>query len=284
MYMNCAYVKDSLLNYKDTSKDLVVGSCGTYHLKTISKLPTYRPHGRLDYQLIYIASGVGYFFFENGEETIIPAGNMILFRPKELQKYTYYGKDLTEVFWMHFSGSKVKNILRECGITDSMKIIRTGTNVKLVERFRVIIEEIQQKKHGYEEMIQMYCRQLFIEVARTVQAEKEKKNSFWEKEMENAQKFFDTNYNLQNSIEEYAKEHGMSVSWFIRCFRDKTKKTPLQYILEKRLANAQLLLETTDYSISEISEVVGYDNPLYFSRIFHKQKGMSPMQYRKLHM
>ena len=55
----------------------------------------------------------------------------------------------------------------------------------------------------------------------------------------------------------------------------------MQYLLERRMANAQMLLETTSYNITEISALVGYDNPLYFSRVFKKQKGISPSEYRK---
>ena len=50
------------------------------------------------------------------------------------------------------------------------------------------------------------------------------------------------------------------------------------------MTNAQVLLETTSYSINEIAGIVGYNNPLYFSRLFHKQKGCSPSEYRaKIH-
>ena len=73
----------------------------------------------------------------------------------------------------------------------------------------------------------------------------------------------------------------MSVSWFIRSFKQYAGTTPMQYLVERRMANAQVLLETTSYNISEIAALVGYDNPLYFSRIFRKQKGMSPSEYRK---
>ena len=78
---------------------LIVGSCGTYRLSSHPKLPTYRPRGRLDYQIIYITAGCGHFHFDNVDnETIVPAGNIVLYRPKELQKYEYYGEDKTEVY------------------------------------------------------------------------------------------------------------------------------------------------------------------------------------------
>ena len=73
----------------------------------------------------------------------------------------------------------------------------------------------------------------------------------------------------------------MSVSWFIRNFREYTGSTPTQYILSLRISNAQSLLENTSCNITEIAEIVGYDNPLYFSRLFKKQSGMSPSAFRR---
>lgn len=55
----------------------------------------------------------------------------------------------------------------------------------------------------------------------------------------------------------------------------------MQYILSKRIYNAEILLQNPRYNIAEISRIIGYDNSLYFSRIFKKAKGMSPSEYRK---
>ena len=55
----------------------------------------------------------------------------------------------------------------------------------------------------------------------------------------------------------------------------------MKYILDIRIRNAQTLLETTDYSVANIASMIGYDNPMYFSRMFRKAKGMSPAKYRK---
>ena len=75
MYMNNGYLNQSHLDFKDKSQPLIVGSCGTYRLSTLPKLPTYRPRGRLDFQIIYVASGCGHFHFDKPEnETIVHAG------------------------------------------------------------------------------------------------------------------------------------------------------------------------------------------------------------------
>ena len=100
MYTNNAYLNHSTMDRKDKSKPLIVTMCGTYKLYTHPKLPTWRPRGRLDFQLIYIAAGKAHFHFgrNSEEETIVHAGHMVLYRPKEPQKYEYYAEDQTEVY------------------------------------------------------------------------------------------------------------------------------------------------------------------------------------------
>ena len=98
--------------------------------------------------------------------------------------------------------------------------------------------------------------------------------------MEKAILYFNYNYRTEINIEDYAASRGMSVSWFIRCFKQYASTTPMRYIVSIRITNAQVLLETTNYNVTEIGNIVGYDNPLYFSRIFKKQKGVSPSEYR----
>ena len=53
MYINSGYLHNSLLDFKDKSKPLVVGSCGTYRLIHQPKLPTYRPVGGVTYHFSY---------------------------------------------------------------------------------------------------------------------------------------------------------------------------------------------------------------------------------------
>ena len=96
-----------------------------------------------------------------------------------------------------------------------------------------------------------------------------------------ARRYFQEHYNEDINIEEYALSRNMSVSYFLKKFKEVTTKSPMQYILGIRINNAVSLLESTDYNVTEISTIIGYDNPLYFSRIFKKQKGVSPSDYRK---
>ena len=282
MYMNTGYLKHSHMDFKDKSRPLIVGSCGIYRLSEHPKMPTYRPRGRVDFQIIYIASGCGHFHFDTVDnETIVPAGNIVIFRPKELQKYEYYGEDKTEVYWIHFTGSDVKNILRKYGFPDNERIFPVGTSMEYERIFKRIIIELQRCQDNYEEMLTLLLRHLLIIFQRELTREQVLKNEYLDHEMDTAMTYFNENYNRDINIEEYATSKGMSVSWFIRSFKKFTGSTPMQFIVALRVNNAQVLLETTNYSINEISKIVGYDNQLYFSRLFHKLKGFSPREYRK---
>lgn len=282
MYMNTGYLNHSHMDFKDKSRPLIVGSCGIYRLSERPKMPTYRPRGRVDFQIIYIAAGCGHFHFDAVDnETIVPAGNIVIFRPKELQKYEYYGKDKTEVYWIHFTGSDVKNILRKYGFPDNERIFPVGTSMEYERIFKRIIIELQRCQDNYEEMLTLLLRHLLIIFQRELTREQVLKNEYLDHEMDTAVTYFNENYNRDINIEEYATSKGMSVSWFIRSFKKFTGSTPMQFIVSLRVNNAQVLLETTNYSINEISKIVGYDNQLYFSRLFHKLKGFSPREYRK---
>lgn len=280
MYMNVAYWHNTLIDFKDKKHPLFVGSCGTYHLFTKPKLPTHRPRGRLDFQLLYVASGKAHFYF-NGTEEIVTAGHMVIYRPKEEQRYYYYGVDQPEVYWVHFTGNNVKNILRQYGIADSSHVIYTGTSLEYKRIFTQMIQELQMCKENYEELLVLLLRQIFILIRRQSASRPKAINSYLENEMERAVKHFHEHYNTAISIEDYAASRGMSASWFIRSFKEFTGSTPMQYILSIRMMNAQNLLETTEYNVTEIGNIVGYDNPLYFSRLFKKQNGVSPSEFRK---
>ena len=163
-----------------------------------------------------------------------------------------------------------------------MRVIYTGISLSFSCLFKQMIQELQRCQENYEEMLAMCLKQIFICMHRQIVKDHMIKNEYLDTEMELATQYFHENYNTNISIEDYAASRGMSVSWFIRCFKHYLGTTPMQYIVSIRIHNAQMLLETTSYNITEISSIVGYDNPLYFSRLFKKQKGMSPSDYRKL--
>ena len=279
MYINSGYLNNSRTDFKDNSTPLVVGSCGTYRLKTRPKLPTYWQKGRRDYQILYVANGKTHFWFD-GREEIVSTGHMVLYKPEEIQKYVYYLEDNPEVFWIHFTGSDVKNILAYHGISLDEHVFYCGVLPDYKALFRKIIQELQLCRYGYEDYIASLFNDILLLVDRQ-QHEQKKATGNVQEQIERAAAYFNENYNTKISIDDYAESLHISTNWFIHNFKQYAGMSPAQYILSLRMVNAQSLLERTTYNIKEISEIVGYENPLYFSRVFKKEIGKSPAQYRK---
>ena len=267
MFVDSAYWHNSRIDFKDRKHPLFVGSCGTYRLMTTTKLPTHRPRGRVDFQLLYVAAGKGHFYF-NGKEHIVPAGNMVLYRPREEQRYYYYGADHTEVYWVHFTGSNVTNILRRYGFRDGEHVIHTGTSLEYSHIFRQIIEELRACRPHYEESCIYRLHLLFILLSRLDEKKTRRRSPHMAGQMNTAVNYFHEHYSEPISIGDYAQSLGLSVSWFTRSFREYTGSSPAQYLISLRISAAQSLLETSDHNVSEISELVGYSDKVIINLDF----------------
>lgn len=90
------------------------------------------------------------------------------------------------------------------------------------------------------------------------------------------------NYQEQITLDFMAHHVGFSKEYFCRFFKKHVGITFLQYLSEVRISNAGHLLATTDLSISEIMQEVGFTNQTIFNRLFKEIYGMTPRQIRKI--
>ena len=88
-------------------------------------------------------------------------------------------------------------------------------------------------------------------------------------------------WNLNERIEKYADMCGISSAYFYQCFRAWSGQSPVEYRNGIRLSQAQSMLRNTDMRIGEIAEIIGFEDPFYFCRVFSKCFGMSPKEWRK---
>ena len=278
MYANTGYIREPDNEIIVLDRPFFVSGCGIYRLLRQSVMMTQRPEGRRDYQLLYVSSGKA-FFSIGGHQQEAQAGSMVLYRPGEGQSYHYYAKDEPEVCWIHFSGSAVSEMLDKIGFSRT-HILSCGLSFNFTGLFNQIIMELQVKRPCFEEFLSLLLQELFCGILRS-QLESSTDKFRNQKEMEQSVRFFNESFSQNICIEEYAKNQHMSVCWFIRCFKRYMGVTPMQYLTSIRIGKAKELLKNTNYSIQEIGNLVGYENPLYFSRIFHRQTGYSPSAYRK---
>lgn len=82
-------------------------------------------------------------------------------------------------------------------------------------------------------------------------------------------------------IEQLAKQIFLSPSRVAHLFKSEMHQTIFAWREKQRVIRARSLLQTTHLSVSQIAQAVGYDDPLYFSRIFRHHCGVSPREYKK---
>ena len=75
---------------------------------------------------------------------------------------------------------------------------------------------------------------------------------------------------------------GLSVSHYSAVFKRQTGYAPMDYFIRLRMHQACQLLDTTELSVKEVADRLGYEDPLYFSRVFKSLHDLSPSEYRTL--
>ena len=84
------------------------------------------------------------------------------------------------------------------------------------------------------------------------------------------------------SLQMMAEKAALSCPYFCTVFKDETGSNFSKYLLNVRLDNAKKLLSESDRKIYEVALQVGYKDPKYFDRVFKKESGMTPKEYRNL--
>lgn len=88
--------------------------------------------------------------------------------------------------------------------------------------------------------------------------------------------YIENNYSSDLSVPMLAELCHVSEATFRRLFKQYTGKSPWEYILDLRIAKARLYLNSGMVTVSQAAELVGFDDPAYFSRLFKKKTGTSP--------
>ena len=96
-----------------------------------------------------------------------------------------------------------------------------------------------------------------------------------------ARKFIDTCYDLPLNLDEISSHACFSRYHFLRLFRQAFNKTPHQYLIERRIEKAKLLLSSNELRVTDVCFEVGFESLGSFSSLFHRYVGHAPIVYRE---
>ena len=260
-----------------SSEYIDINACGVQHLFG-SDFGSTRLRGRADYHLIYIPEGVCRVVIE-GKERVVGGGNIIIFLPYEPQIYKFPAESHSRSYFIHFSGSACGKMIEKFDISED-RVFYVGKSQVLEERLLEMIDTFRLKLPHFRDIcegqlisiLSLFAQQYVMCAA--------------ERHIEESHRIADVCRQMHQSfdknlpISHYANMCNLSESRFSHFFKEQIGISPMQYLTNIRLEKATEYLETSDISILEVSERLGFQNQSYFCRFFKMHTGISPIKFR----
>lgn len=258
-----------------SNRYLHINSCGKQ--KGINrKYVILRSRGRVDFHILYIITGCCMAEYE-GKEYKLQPGDMVLYKPQQKQLYRF--NPGTESYWIHFSGIGAEEILKASGLW-TKGVMRIGVSKTVCRLFDEINRELVIKEYPYLVMCEGKLLELIAAISRAINPlgalVNNRRNLIYDV-------MNDIHAQCQRKIDitKLAKQYGLSKGRFDHLFKEVTGLSPHRYLVKVRLEKAAYLLCNSSLNISEVAELTGFEDPLYFSRTFKKQYFLSPKAYRR---
>ena len=220
----------------------------------------------------YVSKGKGYIKC-NGQKHTVHAGQIYIIQNYTVHEYWADEADPYEKVFINVSGSFITHMLTTFNMLDPV-IIRT---VNLSSCFYKI-KEILQEEHDVEALSHVLLEMLF-RISESSQFQQQKDLPLADK----IRKELDRTITTKIGADDIAEIFHITPSYANRIFKEKYGQTIKQYVNEMALKKAAHWLKNSDFSVGEISDILGYCNDNYFSGLFKRAYGISPKQYKTKH-
>lgn len=252
-----------------------------HNRKTISRL-LHRHESVCELLLVY--EGRGMYHIE-GKSYLLQAGDVIFYNQGDLHELESDSDVEIGAYCIGLSNLHIRGLDENCIVKPEGPFV--CHSVSLFPTLLRLCEQIYHLEDGGTESqisAQLLCSALIImcysltELPATFFP-----NQQDEKLLLDIQHYLDCHYTEDFSLNTIAEALNCSATHISHIFRKTTGSTPLQYVIRRRIGQAQTLLISTDYTATQIATMVGYDNTNYFSTQFSKIVGMSPARYREFY-
>lgn len=252
-------------------------------------------HSHSSYELHFIPQGRGKLqVFADTYE--VGPGTFYLTGPGVYHKQTADESDPMSEYGIYFEilgdkgGKAGKDLFLEEEIHEITGIL-SGTNFwygrdtyGCIGLFERMIDEIEARELGYYESIKNYIGLIVINAARSYANGKKASYPTPKKTVDDRRRViiegFFRNYSENLTIEQLAREVGLSCKQLNRVIEQYYGKTFKEHLTQVRMDMAKILLGNTGLSQEEISQQIGFSSVSYFNRLFRETTGISPGKYR----
>lgn len=158
-------------------------------------------------------------------------------------------------------------------------------NWKMRKILDVLVKEAE-KKDKNPVLIKNYLIELFSVIDEHIESKlktgkiSKKGGGYIAETCQKAKAYIENNYGKKLQLKDIAKEVNMSSFRFAHIFKEYSGISPIDYVIKTRIDNAKRLLKTTDKTVTEIANEVGYSDQNYFARTFKKLEKTTPSTYK----
>ena len=257
------------------SNELYIYECGFEHCKPRDPYQ----YEQIDYYLIhYILDGEGLFFMD-GKTYHLKKGDGFFIPPFTDNNYYPIAENPWVYRWIGINGTRAKELLNICGFKDGNYLFNYSKDKKIDDYFKNIYESCTSNNLfeglGY---LYQFLSTLMKENATTYEVISSISKIYIEKSIA----FIKENYKKNISVSDVSDYLNIDRSHFFKIFKKDMMISPQDFIINYKIKQSCDLLRKSSYSISEISSLVGFSSPSYFSRIFKKNMNMTPIEYKNL--
>lgn len=233
-------------------------------------------------EILFIREGKGIHTI-GGREYHTKKGDILIYNSGVIHDERANPEAEMSVYNCGVNNLKLEGLNENCLLPDDVSpVINSGEFYKDIEHlFEMIYFQISSGKDGAEEICNYLASSLIIiilkQVNKTADSEKNEEDILGQR----IKNYIDAHYAEDLTLEYISETLNISLSYLSHAFKKSTGYSPIQYIMHRRIGEAQTLLINTGYSATEIAFLVGYNDSNYFNTTFTKIVGMSPIKYRK---
>ena len=268
--------------FKDSFKNnfAVVNSMTVYRSGKQRCAPGFYRYNRIYdfYILPYVTKGKGTYTI-NGRTYYVSAGDAFMIYPGVSISKQTDPDELLEYCWVGFNGIDAQILVNMTQFTLDNAVIKYD-HPEIAQKIEDIHEHRGLQVCSSIRMTAMLY-ELFaylIEVGQNDHADKHINDKYVSAACDYIAKSY-SNKNL--TIEMIAEYVNVSRSCLFRAFKDILYKSPKTYLKETRIREACVLLQMTNFPVSEVADKTGFADSLYFSKVFHHIVGKTPTEFRK---
>jgi AraC-like DNA-binding protein/quercetin dioxygenase-like cupin family protein len=234
-------------------------------------------------EIIYISEGEGNFIIGT-EKYKASKGDLLIYNRGVLHEERSNPSHPLKTYFCGIDQLHIAGLEEGCIIPAGVQpVIRAGAYSHQVEQYlSTIFEEIRSQILGYETICQNAVVDLLISITRIIDSQAiEQEKPAPDSLSRRIKQFIDVNYTKNIPLSEIANRLYISPYYLAHIFKEETGYSPINYLIQRRIGEARKLLLTTELTVQQIGEQVGYENANYFSTIFKKLTGETPSIFRK---